>query len=361
MTSSTWREDVSRGTSLPSDVTGITPEWLTEALQVGCPDVVVTGVHVGTVIERFAVNVRIMLEYNDAGHRCRLPPTMYVKGAFGRKDLDPIFVAAFAREVVFYRDVAPEIPIDVPRCYFAASDVERGESVLLLEDLLGRNARLCAPRNPADPALVESALDLLARLHAYWWEHPRIRTLELYPGTLAPAVRKLFEPARWNASLARPCGRFVPDPFRDADSMAAAVEKMWTYNAQRPHCFIHGDVHLGNSFVNSDGGLGLFDWQAASAGSWAYDVTRLISGSMAIDDRRIGEQRLLRHYLEGLEALGVNAPRWDDAWLAYRRNLAHGLRWITCLPGTYPEVDVSAYVERHAAAVNDLDAFDALD
>ena len=73
--------------SLPLRIEDITADWLTTILSERYPDTVVTEVHVGTVIAGTATKVRLLLAYNDAGHRHRLPATMWLKGGFIRHQL----------------------------------------------------------------------------------------------------------------------------------------------------------------------------------------------------------------------------------------------------------------------------------
>ena len=57
--------------SLPIRVEELTAEWLTRALSSRYPETVVTEVHIGTIIAGTATKVRLLLSYNDAGHRHR--------------------------------------------------------------------------------------------------------------------------------------------------------------------------------------------------------------------------------------------------------------------------------------------------
>src|SRR5207253_3111583 len=100
----------------PPSLDRVTPEWLTAALAERHPGVVVRSVRVDTVLQCFATNVRLLLTSDDGSGPDHLPPTMFLKAGFGTDVLAPVFAAAFAREVAFYRDVAPEVPVNVPRC-----------------------------------------------------------------------------------------------------------------------------------------------------------------------------------------------------------------------------------------------------
>jgi len=345
---------------LPACLEEVTREWITQALAGRYPGTVVTSLHVGRVVQAFATNVRLLLEYNDAGHGHRLPATMFLKAGFGQQDLESAFFSAARREVRFYQEVRPHLPIAAPACFFAAADESSGRAVLLLEDILGRNAIIGSPARPLSVESAERGLALLARVHAYWWQHPRLSALELYPGSLEPAVRLLLSPAIWDRALDRPAARWLPGDLRESAAVMSAVELAWGFNRQAPHCFVHGDPHLGNMYGEPDGSLGLLDWQAASSGSWAYDVSRFIVGSLEVEQRRAAERALLSRYLQFLRANGVNAPTFRAAWLEYSRNTVHGLRWLTSPPGHYPDEFIEAYVRRFSAAATDLRALEAL-
>ena len=75
----------------------------------------------------------------------------------------------YQREAMFYRDLAATTPAPVPICYFSGVGLD-GQSLLLLEDLTGgRPGRSSDCMAPADAQL---ATDMIARVHARWWESP---------------------------------------------------------------------------------------------------------------------------------------------------------------------------------------------
>lgn len=345
---------------LPAELDEVTPAWLTGALAVSFPGAVVRRVTTIQVQQCFATNVRLRLEYEATDRRARPPETVFLKAGFGRDLLSPVFASAYARETGFYRSIADLLVINRPACYFAASD-ESGRSVLLLEDLLARGATFGTPLAPMSPESAEAGLRQLAHLHAFWWESPELGRLAPYPGGLRPVVLRLFSGESWRRSIDRPSARWIPGRLRDAGAMRAAVEAAWEHNGRRPHCLLHGDPHVGNMFFDRDGDIGFIDWQAASRGSWAYDVTRFLVSGLDVADRRVHERTLLAGYLDALASLGVAPPAWDAAWLEYRRNTVHGLRWVASPPGSYSEEYIGTYLRRFGTAVDDLDALSALE
>src|SRR5665811_2321231 len=73
----------------------------------------------------------------------------------------------------FYEELAPEVPLRIPGCYFAAHGEERTQYVMVLEDL---EASGCTFTNLVETGTAEHGAKLvqaLARLHARFWENPR--------------------------------------------------------------------------------------------------------------------------------------------------------------------------------------------
>ena len=346
--------------TLPLGTDEITPAWLTAALGVRYPGVEVTAVHIGGVIWGTATKVRLLLDYNAAGHAHSLPATMFLKAGFGGHDHMAVVAPAYAREVEFFRNVAPQLPVRVPQCYFAGTDPRTGQGVLLLEDLLARNVSFGRATAPVSAEVAAATLDVQARFHAKWWEASELGALELHPGGLRNLMLYLLEEEHFDACMARPRAQWVPEPLRDRARVRAAAEAMWDLDQAPPHCMIHGDAHIGNMYFEPDGTPCYLDWQGAMRGPWAHDVTYFVVGALTVDERRRSEQDLLRHYLARLVAYGAPAPGFDEAWLAYRRHVIHGFFWVVNPEELQPEDVNEAEAERFSVAAADLDVLEAL-
>ena len=338
----------------------MTPEWLTAALRPRHPDAEVTEVHVGSSVNAFTANLRLMLDYGPGGHAERLPATMFLKADFSPLGEPSIVAAPAAREAAYYQWIAERVPVNQPQCFAVVIDKTTGRSALLLEDLLARNVRFGSALAPLTPTEAADGLSQLATVHAHWWQSPALVELDSYPGTLRPVVLSLLSDENWAQALERPSGSHVIGRLRDAAVVRSVTEAMWAFDEADPQCLIHGDPHLGNTFREADGGVGFFDWQASSQGSWAYDVTRYLICSLSVDDRRAHERSLIDSYLESLRRLGVAAPSREEAWTAYRRNVLHALRWLCSPAGNYSEEYVDAYVTRCCTAAEDLDSMASL-
>lgn len=158
--------------ALPRHLEDITKEWLTEILSDRYPGTAVTELHLGTVIAGTATKVRLLLSYNDAGHRHRLPPTMWLKGGFIRHGFT--FDEAFVQEAKFFTSWGREMDINIPRAFWAGWE-EGTQGLVLMEDLAARNAIFTT----ASSGLISvdqqmQTLNTLAVMHARWWESPEL-------------------------------------------------------------------------------------------------------------------------------------------------------------------------------------------
>jgi thiamine kinase-like enzyme len=157
-----------------------------------------------------------------------------------------------------------------------------------------------------------------------------------------------------------PNGARVPVRVRDAQRLYDAYRVLAAETATTsPLSVIHGDAHVGNVFLDRDGHPAFVDWQCVQRGPWYLDVGYHIASAITIADRRRAEQDLLRHYLDQLAALGVDAPSWDDAWRMIGRGMLHGFY----LWGITLKVDppiIAALLERLGTAVDDHNVYEAL-
>jgi aminoglycoside/choline kinase family phosphotransferase len=305
------------------------------------------------------MKMRLSLSYAGATD---LPAAMVLKGGLDIPEVGNIVgLTGYAREVEFFNDVAPELDINIPRSFFGAVDPDSGQALVLLEDLNERGVTFGHATSPISPDTAVVALDMMARYHALWWESPRLDPLARFPGVLEPIILYLLGPENWEACMARPRADAVVAEMRDRERVQAAVRAMWERNKEAPRCFIHGDPHLGNMYFEPDGSPGFLDWQGAMCGTWAHDVTYFVIGSLDIEDRRKHERDLIAGYLERLASYGAPAPGWDDAWIAYRRNVMHGFMWVVNPEALQPEDVNTACATRFATAAVDLDTMAALE
>ena len=121
---------------------------------------------------------------------------------------------------------------------------------------------------------------------------------------------------------------------------------------------LHGDPHIGNTYLLPSGEVGFLDWQVARRGNWSLDLGYFLQGALTVEDRRRSERDLLVEYRDSLGLPADELPSADEIWLRYRASVAHGLTlWlVTASAGEWQRTDVSvALAQQYSFAYADLD------
>jgi hypothetical protein len=313
---------------LPLRPAEITAAWLTEALRARHPGVTVTRAEIRDVISGTSTKFRVAVEYAPEGGAASLPSSLIVKGGF--EDHSPWMAGMYADEVKFYRDIRPHIAMNTPACYFAGSDPSSHQSIVILEDLKLRDVTFQNPLVPSTYEQLARRLDAMALYHAQTWNSGEFAAggrlahiTTRYQGYGKYFHERYLEPERWAHFMRSPRGAAVSVRLHDRDWMRGALDKLEQYHKQFPPCIIHGDTHLGNLYLEKDGTPGFLDAQICRA-PWQMEVNYHLIVACDIADRRLWEPALIARYLEALKRHGVDAPCFEAAWEAYRRETAYG-------------------------------------
>jgi hypothetical protein len=254
----------------------------------------------------------LVLTYT-AGASSLAPSTLFCKLFHGNAFWGGWAEVTFFEELVRHMD-SPSLPC----CYAAAADRNTQAGYVLLQDL--RLTHFLPAAGPRTTAQYEQAVDALARLHAHWWEHPRLEQpdfLRPHGGPLRMA--QVLPPASIRRHGAWLAGR-LPAAL---SAIGASLTK-----AQRAFCLravaawpellatraaggryltlLHGDFHHdGNLWLPRHPGAGLkiVDWETYKRGVGVYDLAYLLAYRPAV--RRRQERALLRRYWRHLTAAGI--------------------------------------------------------
>jgi aminoglycoside phosphotransferase (APT) family kinase protein len=161
-------------------------------------------------------------------------------------------------------------------------------------------------------------------------------------------------------------GDTCPEEVR-AMSVQEIIEDTWApfvgSLTTSPQTFLHGDAHIGNTYVLPDNDVGFLDWQVVRRGNWSVDVGYFLQGALTIADRRQHERGILEEYRTTLELSSDERPSSDEVFLRYRAAASHGLAlWLSTLstPGWQTEAVSLSLAQRYSAAFVDLETRSAV-
>ncbi|MDH3212867.1 MAG: ecdysteroid 22-kinase family protein [Myxococcales bacterium] len=150
--------------------------------------------------------------------------------------------------------------------------------------------------------------------------------------------------------------------------MGRSVDQLWRdlWASQRvlakgPCTLLHGDTHVGNTYLLPDGSGGFLDFQLLVRGHWANDVTYLLLTALDPETRRKHERELIGFYLDALRRHGLaEPPAADEAWRCHRLAVLWGLviGWLITPPVNYGPAITEANLSRLVTACEDLEAFE---
>ena len=354
----------------------ITPQWLTEVVCGGRPDVNVVSFRLDAPDEGNTNRRRVFLTYDQQNRTAVLPRSIFCKATH---DLSNRLIVAGSGQIygepLFYNTVKPLLDIETPCCYLATYDPGSFNSIVVLEDLAERGAEFCNYTTTINRTRVESQLALLANLHGKFYG--RIDSTPSLKGFRNFADE--FKRADNAFNLSALCHKgFVAAEEVIPARLFGRLTEIWpaTLNAVELHranspALTHTDTHIRNWYVLPGDQMGLGDWQGIATGDWARDVAYAIATSLTINDRRAWERDLLQVYLDKLRQSGGPATRFDEAWTSYRRQLASALAWWTLTlafaPGDssstdheiHPRAATLELIRRITTAMDDLDALDS--
>lgn len=355
---------------VPRDGASLTNEWLSATLCRGVPGATVVGFSnpggsVGT-----STRLALRVEYNQAGQDAGLPTKLFTKTtASYRQRLLLGAARVLDGETHFFMRFRPHLEIEAPMGYWGAVDPGSWRSIVIMEDIAEtRGADFITATTPVSRDQVFDLVGNLATMHGTFWEDPRLKVLKTPRDHLRNVGDMINMAARAKVGMERSKEVMPPALLGQADRMwkgtQIALEKA---TSELPPTLLHGDSHVGQTYVTRDGKMGLADWQAIQQGGWAYDFAYLVGSSCDPADRREWEEALLRAYLEQLAAAGGKAPSFDEAWLAYRQQLFYPYSaWAFTIgrafyqPLMQPDEVSLVIVHRLATAIDDHDSFGAL-
>jgi aminoglycoside/choline kinase family phosphotransferase len=233
-----------------------------------------------------------------------------------------------ARELSFYRTIAPSSPVRVPALYFGAIDAQSGDSLLLLEDL---GAVQCLGSPDSDCGVVDAinAVTAIGRFHAAHWG--QVDGLEWIPDARLGA-------AKTQAALTGPwwleerVNAQAPDLlhpgaplFLLAECLGRQFIAVKEAMARAPRTIVHSDFRSDNLFRDENGQMSIIDWENIVRGRGPVDLGAFTQASLSVESRRAHEDQVLRAYVQVIRDGGVGDFGFDECLRDYRLGLINNL------------------------------------
>ncbi len=355
---------------VPLSYQAITPEWMTAVLCRDAPGAAVTDVRLGEASDGSSNRQRIFVDYNAAGRDAGLPKSVFCKGALKLPNRVLLGISLnTAGEPNFFNLIQHRVDVLTPPKIHVGTDMSTFGYIVVMEDLTDRAFF------PDETYLVtrENAEDMvgqLAALHGAFYQSQELGTPSIPYHNWADWWLNQTSEA---SDFGERCNVAVDDleaiiPAR----LFARRAEIWPRTMEAaelhrnlPRNLAHCDVHLRNWFM-LDGRMGLCDWQVTQIAHWSRDVAYALSTALTIENRRAWLDDLLRLYLDEFAARGGEKIAFDQAKLLIRQQLTQALAFWTItyrpakdMPDMQPNNTSICFIERIAAAIDDLDALDS--
>lgn len=325
----------------PAHPDAITAGWLTERLraagQLAQGEVIALAWQpIGT--GQVGDSARISLTYDRPGAG---PAT--IAGKFPAADAMSRQTAGafglYAKEVGFYREIAPHLGVRAPQVLAAEIASDGVDFILLFEDLgPARGGNQLASCSAAD---ARAGVKQAAAIHAPSWDNADLlATSWLQPNPAQVEQIRALYPNAQAIFRERYADTLEPEFMAVCEALNDAGE-LWFGREPRTRCIVHGDFRLDNMLFDIKGGaeeIAVLDWQTVAIGSGLTDIGYFLGTGIGDALRRAHEGELLDLYCAEMTARGVPLTR-DAIWDDYVIGALHGVSTA---------VFSAAYVERTA-------------
>lgn len=293
---------------IPSSALDVDPEWMTEALGAGglktsAEVASMIATPIGDAVGLMGEITKFDLTWNSDNQQpasviLKVPSVIEENRALG------MMLGVYEGEHRVYSEISERIGIATPKCWFSAGDATTGNYALLIEDLTGHQR--VDQLDGADLQTSEACVEVLADLHARWWDSPDLDSLTWLPDgygedlrlyrDLVTAALPAFEMSHADILSDQDraiCGRFVSE-----------YDTLIDLGLDSPLTLIHRDYRIDNILFDA-GSPVVLDWGNVARGAGLYDLTYFLAGSLTIENRRLWSNRLLARYADRLASNGI--------------------------------------------------------
>ncbi|MEM7139767.1 MAG: phosphotransferase [Actinomycetota bacterium] len=334
---------------IPSSPRELTPEWVTDAMRGAgaLPAGRVSEIEIRALGDGgtgfTGDTVRVVLTYEGADGA---PGTLIAKFPTADRQNRVMLEQfdAYAREIRFYREFAHRMPCPTPTYLGSDYDVDGAKKTgprmskvidalpdviqlaitkdvtkfmrgtkrryaLLIEDL-GAGTTVYDLSSPPDDDQLAAALDVLASVHAAFWEDPSIVGSDVFRPVIT-TTPGLYQTVGRKRCLGMARERWADWFSGDEEAaVSGALDGLRDDVAilNQPRTMIHGDPRSDNILYTDTGQVVLLDWALASHANPGFDVGYLLSSCLTAE--RLGSRAaLVDGYRDSLAARGVSIDR----------------------------------------------------
>jgi Ecdysteroid kinase-like family len=307
---------------IPATKDDLTPEWFTSILGLTGNNHV-KSVDLQPLGESYSVSgeiYRARLKYSDKQQDN--PESVVLKIPQPRSLRTTWLLDAYRYEVEFYRTLAPNVGIPVPRHIYSEIDPETCDYVLVIEDF--PDSTNVPDETGATKEQAYALLENMAKLHAKHWSSPEMLRRKI------PTIEDSFDflnalLAKCTPVLLSRLGRYMQpeemEVFRALPSgFRAAVEPLLA----TPRTLVHNDFAMKNILIRRGvdaHSFVLVDWANLRWGPGVRDLSFFIMTSVPPSIRSRGEEEFLRHYWRMLGSGGVSDYSFKQMMEDYRRSV----------------------------------------
>ena len=345
---------------IPANINDVSPEFLSAIFDVEIESIEANqiGQGIGLMGDIYRVGLSI------SGDRQDVPESVVVKlpSSFEGNRTQGVALGMFEAEIRFYDELAPSIPVGIPKAYHTDIKPGTADFVIVMEDLT--RYELVGQSDGMSVEQANAAVEVMARIHAVWWDKVTTPALEWIPSMISARIEYVDQLLKeiypvFESGFAK----YLPAGGLELYQLFAGnyLEINKTLAARSPWTLAHQDYRVEN-LMFAPGEAVVLDWQGIGRGPGAYDLAYLLGGSMAIDKRREHELALVKTYQSTLEASGVAGYPMEKCWDDYgHAQLMGGLATAMVTAGTLDLSNergvqlVATMAERHIQAALDHD------
>ena len=310
----------------PKTLEDITAQWMSWALHEGglcgnCSVLTIELTSIGGGGVGFLSGVaRVMLSYDREAPD--LPGSVVVKLPAASEANREVGDAhnVYEREVRFYQEVAPHSPLRVPRCYFSVRDPENGDYILIMEDVSGYT--FGDQIKGLTPEQAHAAIHTIAPFHARWWNHPGLSDFTWMPAENLDILHLFAQ--NWPEFRHQFYNQMTEAERAIGDRLNWQGDRLAELNAQAPCTIAHYDFRADNLIFDEasrEDPVIVLDWQLSQRNSGAFDVARLVCGSVPSETQTGRHREFVHAWHERLLTHGVRNYSQDHAWRDYQTAL----------------------------------------